>query len=96
MVVISAVQLNRQNEVADSDKIERYVSFSAKWQVKSREMVESDGVECGNAFMKISANRLGEQHDMTDDSDYFDFCFYGGKMRIEQAKQHSQEEGVFT
>ena len=96
MVVISAVQLNRQNEVADSDKIERYVSFSAKWQVKNREMVESDGVECGNAFMKISANRLGEQHDMTDDSDYFDFCFYGGKMRIEQAKQHSQEEGVFT
>lgn len=96
MVVISAVQLNRQNEVADSDKIERYVSFSAKWQVKSREMVEQDGVECGNAFMKISANRLGEQHDMTDESDYFDFCFYGGKMRIEQAKQHSQEEGVFT
>lgn len=96
MVVISAVQLNRQNEVADSDKIERYVSFSAKWQVKSRDMVENDGIECGNAFMKISANRLGEQHDMTDDSDYFDFCFYGNKMRIEQAQQHSQEDGAFT
>ena len=59
-------------------------------------MVENDGIECGNAFMKISANRLGEQHDMTDDSDYFDFCFYGNKMRIEQAQQHSQEDGTFT
>ena len=96
MVVISAVQLNRQNEVADSDKIERFVSFSAKWQVKTREMVENDGIECGNAYMKISANRLGEQHDMTDDSDYFDFAFNGNKMRIEQAKQHSQQDNVFA
>ena len=96
MVVISAVQLNRQNEVADSDKIERFVSFSAKWQVKTREMVENDGIECGNAYMKISANRLGEQHDMTDDNDYFDFTFVGNKMRIEQAKQHQQQENVFA
>ena len=96
MIVISAVQLNRQNEVADSDKIERYVSFSAKWQVKTREMVERDGIECGNAFMKISANRLGEQHDMSDDTDYFDFCFSGKKMRIQQAKQHQQQENVFA
>lgn len=96
MIVISAVQLNRQNEVADSDKIERYVSFSAKWQVKSRDMVENDGIECGNAYMKIAANRLGEQHDMTDDSDYFDFKFIGNKMRIEQAKQHQQQENVFA
>ena len=84
------------NIVADSDKIERYVSFSAKWQVKTREMVERDGIECGNAFMKISANRLGEQHDMSDDTDYFDFCFSGKKMRIQQAKQHQQQENVFA
>lgn len=96
MVVISAVQLNRQNEVADSDKIERYVSFSAKWQVKSRDMVENDGIECGNAYMKIAANRLGEQHDMTDDTDYFDFKFIGNKMKIEQARQHQQQENVFA
>ena len=59
-------------------------------------MVERDGIECGNAFMKISANRLGEQHDMSDDTDYFDFCFSGKKMRIQQAKQHQQQENVFA
>lgn len=95
-VVISAVQLNRNNEVADSDKIERYVSFGAKWMPKTAEQVSNDGIECGNSLLKVSVNRLGEQHDISDPNDYIDFIFNGRCMRIEQAKQHNQEGNVFT
>lgn len=95
-VVVSAVQLNRNNEVADSDKIERYVSFGAKWMSKTAEQVANDGIECGNACLKISVNRLGEQHDMSDENDYLDFAFNGKFMRIEQAKQHGEDGNMFA
>lgn len=85
MSVLAGAQLNRQNQIADSDKLERYCSVSLRWQDKSPSEITTDGERCGNFKCKIALNRLGEQ--MTED-EYIDMKFDGGRMRIEQAEQH--------
>ena len=95
MVVISAAQLNRQMETADSDKIERYASFGMKLNAKTREEIERDGVECGNFKAIVHFNRLGQSNDVSDDTDFIDLTFFGSTQRIESAKQHTDAEGVF-
>jgi replicative DNA helicase len=89
LAVLAGAQLNRNDEVADSDKLERYASVSAKWRKKTSEEIANDGKDCGNYAMNIKLNRLGEG--MFDD-EYIDFKFAGSVMRIEQAKQHQEEE----
>lgn len=87
LAVLAACQLNRQNQVADSDKLERYASVSMSWRNKTSDEIIMDGEECGNYRLNISLNRLGEQ---MDDSEYIDFVFDGSKMRIDETeKQHA-------
>lgn len=90
MAVISAAQLNRQMEVADSDKMERYISVSFKILYKTCDEV-GEYPDCGNMKCIVNANRLGEPHDVSDPEDYFDFAFVPSTMRIEQAPQHLRE-----
>lgn len=89
LAVLAGAQLNRNDEVADSDKLERYASVSAKWRKKSAEEIANDGKDSGNYALSITLNRLGEQ--MFED-EYIDFKFSGAKMRIEEAKQHNVAE----
>lgn len=88
LAVLAACQLNRNGEVADSIKINRYLSVGIKWEYKTHEMIARDGVECGNAFAKIYVNRLGRQMQEDNDNEYIDFIFDGDKMTIVEAKQH--------
>lgn len=85
--VLAGAQLNRQNQLADSDKLERYASVSVKWEDKTPEEYSTDGTDCGNYKLSIKLNRLGEQ---MMDGDYIDMAFDGNRMRIEQAKQHTK------
>lgn len=86
IAMLAGAQLNRGNQVADSDKLERYVSASILWRDKTTEEIARDGIDCGNFAATIDLNRLGEQ--MQED-DYIDFKFDGNRMRIEQAtRQH--------
>ncbi len=87
--VLAGAQLNRSDEVADSDKLERYCSVSAKWRRKTPDEMAKDGKECGNYALNIGLNRLGEG--MFED-EYIDFKFAGSVMRIEEAKQHIEQE----
>ena len=87
--VLAACQLNRQGEVADSIKINRYLSVGIKWEFKTQEMIISDGERCGNAYAKIYLNRLGRQMDESDDSQYIDFTFSGDNMTIVEAPSHN-------
>lgn len=89
LAVLAGAQLNRQGEIADSDKLERYASVSVTWRNKTSDEIRDDGKECGNYAMTVTLNRNGEQ--MFDD-DYIDFKFAGAIMRIEEAKQHNSEE----
>lgn len=88
--VLTACQLNRAGEVADSDKINRYLSVGIKWDYKSEEMMVKDGMQCGNTYAKIYVNRLGEQMQEDNEDDYIDFVFSGNTMTIVEAVQHER------
>lgn len=87
--VLSFAQLNRKNEIADSDKIERYASTGIKWTKKEPEEIAEDGVECGNYKLNIIFNRLGT--DM-DEDEYIDFAFDRKSLSINVCeKQHVKD-----
>lgn len=88
--VLSACQLGRNYTVADSDKINRYLSVAIKWGHKTQEMIANDGMECGNAFAKIYVNRLGGHMPEDDESAYIDLVFDGARMTIREAQPHKQ------
>ena len=90
LAVLSACQLNRMGEVADSDKINRYLSVGIKWDYKTQEMIANDGMQCGNTYAKIYVNRLGQQMQPDDENDYIDFIFSGDTMTIVEADQHEK------
>ena len=90
--VLSACQLNRNGDVADSDKINRYLSVAIKWGYKTQEMIAKDGIQCGNAYAKIYVNRLGQQMQEDDEDDYIDFVFDGDIMTVVEAEQHHRDE----
>ena len=90
LAVLSACQLNRMGEVADSDKINRYLSVGIKWDYKTQEMIANDGMSCGNTYAKIYVNRLGQQMQPDDENDYIDFIFSGETMTIVEAEQHEK------
>lgn len=91
LAVLAACQLNRNGEVADSIKINRYLSVGIKWEYKTQEMIARDGIQCGNAFAKIYVNRLGKQMQEDDEDDYIDFVFDGDRMSIVEAQQHERK-----
>lgn len=93
LAVLAACQLNRNGEVADSIKINRYLSVGIKWEYKTQEMIARDGIECGNAFAKIYVNRLGPQMQEDDDREYVDFIFDGDRMTIIEAQEHNSDYG---
>ena len=86
LAVLAAAQLNRQNMVADSDKIERYVSVSCEWRKKTPEEIETDGSASGNCRLSVDLNRLGE---CMSEGEYADFQFNGNSMQIYEAKAHT-------
>jgi len=87
--VLAGAQLNRGGEIADSIKLLQYCSVATFWRHKTKNEIQSDGLQCGNYCMNIALNRLGEQ--MTED-DYLDFMFYGNTMTIVGAEMHQREE----
>lgn len=89
MPVLSACQLNDNDRVADSVKINRYISVGIKWDTKTYDMIADDGEECGNAIARVYINRLGKQMDETDEKEYLDFeTNYSVASILEAEKQH--------
>lgn len=88
--VVTAAQLNRSGEVADSMKINNYLSVAVKWGFKTQEMIMKDGLDCGNMYAKVYLNRIGEAQQFDDEDDYIDFIFSGSNMTIKEATQHQR------
>lgn len=87
--VLSLAQLNKQNEIGDSDQIARYVSTVVYWSKKSdSEIAGMDWKKVGNYKAKIKVNRLGAQ--MNDDES-ISCVFDGNKMTIYQAPEQPKE-----
>lgn len=92
IAMLAGAQLNRANDVADSDKIERYVSTTLWWRNKDNETIEKDGFKCGNYALTVDLNRNGAA---MDEDEYIDFKFDGSIMRIEEAEQHKVQDTPF-
>ena len=56
---LTAVQLNRDNDVADSDRIARYADIVCHWGTRSKEEMETGGAECGTHKLEIRDTRRG-------------------------------------
>lgn len=84
--VLAFAQLNRQNEVAESDGIEKHCSVAVKWEEKTKEEMLIDGRECGTHKFTVKLNRLGKQH--VGDNDYIDMMFLQETIGIVEAKRH--------
>lgn len=57
--VLTAVQLNRQNDIADSDRIARYGDIISVWGLRSAEEKEQGGETCGQYKLVIKDTRRG-------------------------------------
>ena len=90
--VLAGAQLNRDDAIADSDKINRYVSTSLLWIPKSNEELKTYGPECGNFKLIVDKNRNGEQ---MMDGEWIDVSFDGNRMRIQEAPQQHVQVSPF-
>jgi replicative DNA helicase len=56
---LTAVQLNRSNDIADSDRIARYADVIAFWSDRDPEEIEEGGYDCGTHKLVIKDTRRG-------------------------------------
>ena len=93
IAVLAGAQLNRNNQVADSDKMERYVSTSILWREKTSDEIMNDGgLDYGNYALSVCLNRNGQQ---MEEDEYISMNLDGDRMRIEQAKQPVKKDNPF-
>lgn len=93
IAVLAGAQLNRENQISDSDKLSRVASTVAIWKQKEVEQVSKDGLSCGNYCLQVKHNRNGAN---MDEDEYIDFMFEPNIMRITEAReQHKVEESPF-
>lgn len=87
IAMLSAVQLSRENQVADSDKIARHLTSLLIWEPKTDEEIAKDGAECGNYKLRVDLNRLGAA---MEEDEYIDIQFDKEVMRIVEANKHEE------
>jgi replicative DNA helicase len=56
---LAAVQINRANEIADSDRIARYADVICQWMVKTEEEIENGGDPGGTHKLVVRETRRG-------------------------------------
>jgi replicative DNA helicase len=84
---LSFVQLNRENEVAQSDRLLWLATTVAKFELKSEEEIADDGVENGNRKITIVKARHGSG------LEYGDYINYGMAGRYAKLKElHTRNE----
>lgn len=91
--VIAGLQLNElTGQVADSMKPKRYGDVLMYWRQKTVDMLQKDGLDCGNFYIQIIKNRNGLT---IEDDDYIDVQFTGDLMKIVEAKKHQKQSTPF-
>ena len=93
LAVVAFAQLGRTGMIAGSDAVARYVSTSIKFEEKTEDEIEQDGVECGNRKLTVDLNRLNKQHTY---GDYIDISFLEGSISIHEAKRHEDSRDPFS
>jgi len=89
---ITAVQLNRDNDIADSDRIARYGDVICHWAARSKEEMEEGGVYSGGYKLIIRDTRRGG----TTNEHGIGFNFFKEQLTIKEVridKQHFTDFG---
>jgi replicative DNA helicase len=58
---VTAVQLNRAKEIADSDRIARYADIIGLWSTRDKEEIDKYGLEAGSHKLVVQNSRRGGQ-----------------------------------
>jgi hypothetical protein len=56
---LTAIQLNRQNDIADSDRVARYADVICIWGNREEDEINSGGNDCGTHKLVIKDTRRG-------------------------------------
>ena len=92
---ITAVQLNRDHDIADSDRIARYGDVIALWGAREKEEIEAGGLDCGSHKLWIKDTRRGG----TTREEGIGYYFYKEFLTIKEVSPSNQyfinmDEGV--
>lgn len=90
LFVISAVQATATGAIADSAKIIRNCSSLIYIERKEQKQIDADGgLEYGNMFMQVKANRNGM---IMDDNEYISLHLDGNRCTFKESKQPIKRE----
>jgi replicative DNA helicase len=84
--VLTAVQLNRQNDIADSDRIARFGDIISIWSTRTGDEKDEGGPDCGNYKLVIKDTRRGGS---TSDKG-IGFWFFKQWLTIKEVAPHQQ------
>lgn len=88
---ITAVQLNRDNDIADSDRIARYGDVICHWAARSKEEMEEGGNNSGGHKLIIRDTRRGG----TTNEHGIGFNFFKEYLRIKEVRADKQHFSDF-
>ena len=77
---LTAVQLNRDEDIADSDRIARYADIIGHWGTRTKEEYEAGGNACGNHKLVIKNTRRGG----ATSKEGIGFMFFKEKLQIRE------------
>lgn len=89
---LTAVQLNRNNDVADSDRIARYADIVCFWGVREAEEVDAGGYDCGSHKLVIKDTRRGG----TTSKEGIGYMFFKEFLRIKEVPADKQHFTTFN
>ncbi len=85
--IITFTQLNRENEISQSDRILWYATSLSNMMVKSQDEIIADGVSNGNRKLVIKKARFGWEPSFND---YINFNLYGAISTIKELTYSSE------
>jgi len=77
---VTAVQLNRSKEIADSDRIARYADVIGLWSTRGKEEIEKYGLDAGSHKLVVQNSRRGGQ----TPPEGIGFHFFKEQLRIKE------------
>jgi hypothetical protein len=83
---VTAVQLNRDHDIADSDRIARYGDVIALWSAREKEEIEAGGLDCGSHKLWIKDTRRGG----TTSEEGIGYYFYKEFLTIKEVSPDKQ------
>lgn len=89
--VLAFCQLNRNFDIANSDKLEQICSTSVYFTQKTPEEIQRDGINCGTNKFFIKYNRIGDVFMTDPDIEYIDLKWLRPGVGIVEAEQHKAD-----